>query len=208
MPPKKELRTEPSPPRRTQPTALLPSPRTANEPLLWEEVAGGKLRLNDPPKEVLLALNKVGDDDPAVVLAWRTDTVVLAVTALNAVAAAAMAGGGLPPLLPPWYPPGAGYPLSVEQVQVSIAMHLAAAGSGGLFQHTLLAPNTLLQCIGIQQRISHLMLADPFVAMLCGAPAHRPLAQVFVIADKQAHTTGVAAPPLALPPGFGVAAFA
>jgi hypothetical protein len=141
------------------------------------------------------ALEHVGEQDPGVFLEWDTSCLVAAVAHANATQ----------PAFPAWMPPGAAYPLHFAQLQQAVVLHLNQF-AGGLVGQSLLAPNSLAQCLAIWARMS-LMMTDPFMHAICGGAGQFPLARIFVMADNQRQTTGVSMPPQ-VPAGVLFPAFA
>jgi hypothetical protein len=162
-----------------------------------EHLPGDKVKICNPTPAMLDALKRIGEDDPAICFDWNP---------VNLKAAVDWANQHRPPL-PPWYGAGAGvYPITEVGVQQGLVGFLAQAGSGIWHGTFLLAPNNLIQSFGIQQRMTHLMLADAFLLAICGQ-GRAPLATVYVIYDRKHNTMGVRLPMLPLPPVPGVQVF-
>jgi hypothetical protein len=135
-------------------------------------------------------LDAVGENDPAVVLDWDHAVCQAAVLAANL----------LHPVLPAWFL-GAVYPITVTQFLTALIGHIGRV-SGGVQGRSMLAPNTLPQCLEVRDRMRDLCFDAFLVTTYQG-----PLATVYVLSDAQRKTQGVRMGTFP-PPGPGVQVFA
>ena len=97
--------------------------------------------------------------------------------------------------------------MSIEQLQLGIANTLAEAGGGQQLGRSLWAPNTDHQSNCIFVRASYFMLADPYLADICGAPNRHPIARLYLLGDGRRPMNGVHHPLPPLLAGHGVKLF-
>ena len=134
-------------------------------------------------------LAKIGYDDPASVIGWNADNVNVTVANLNA---------SLGPC-PQWL--GAAYPVTAEQLMVSLIVEVCrVAGGGGVVHNFMIAPNTTQQYAAVYAAMCLMGLDQELIAHVQG-----PLGHNYMIGDRSAQTRGVAHP--VLPPTRGVAVF-
>lgn len=95
----------------------------------------------------------------------------------------------------------------MEGLQLALIRHIGAAGSDNTVGSLLIARNSLLQFGSIEGFLTLLMVSDPFLAHICGPARCRPLAAIYVFADRKRKKTAVAMPVRPVPNGCGVQAF-
>jgi hypothetical protein len=158
------------------------------------------------------ALNKVGEDDPALLIMWEDANVRLTVAAFNAaVLAAANAGGAAGAASVPVPAGTAAVPnwmaLQVGQYTEDIFKHKilthikqkAGHGTGDVIGNALIAPNDLHGWGALLQEL-YGVGTEPFFM----AHAVCPIGRIYCLADKKHKTSGVHDPVHIPPYGVGV----
>lgn len=188
MPPKKQTRLEDPLVKSTCSDASTESEGRPSEEAasVWKKLPDGRVRLVSPSRRVKSVLRGVGVDDPAALFCWESDSCLSLVTALNTTPAL---------VLPAWLGP---VPITVQQLQQRLLTHInTLAGSGGVLNSCLIAPNSTQQYGNIKTACNNVSL-EPVFAGLAHVPV--PICRLFIIMDKKANTTGTADPVLRPPP--------
>ena len=156
----------------------------------------GSLNILNPSQAVHDALKRVREDNPGILLDWHFEAVSAAVAYAKANT----------PLLLPWLD-GIAYPILVKQLQAVISNTLAKFGGGQQLGNSILASNADYQsnCIFVQAR--DFMLADPFLATICGAPNCQPIARLYLLGDGHEPMHGAHHPLPLLQLDYGVELF-
>jgi hypothetical protein len=159
-----------------------------------EEVSCSLVNLPNGHVKVILAseykdvLKRVGEDDPALLIAWDLLHVEHLVLRLNAAP---------PPT--PWLGITA-FPIDANQLVAAIAGHVAAMG-GGNIGNCLIAPNSIDQYSDVHTAL-HFVGQDPYIVQLHNQAAlNLPIGRLYMIADRKAQSTGVPHPGMQPPNG-------
>jgi hypothetical protein len=128
-----------------------------------------------PTDEYLKQCQKVGKNDPGLVLNWEDTTVSLFCVNANAAQPPAQ-------LPPPWIRTPAGG-MTFSSIKADIVAYLALVG-GGSYGNVLVAPNSLQEYGNVTTRLSHVEM-DPFVQQcMVNIPAGWVLASTAQLTDK------------------------